>query len=88
MSDQVSTTDNGLAAQRPLVISLKGRWNPGIFSFNGRMNDCVLVLSPLVVAFVVAAGLGFLCAKNLSGGAGVRQIDNHSAAIHKLLFRS
>lgn len=54
-----------------------------------RLNAYASLLSPLIVAAVIVAGLGSLCAENLSGSHGARQVkEDHTTAVQRLLFRS
>jgi len=54
-----------------------------------RLNACASLMSPLIVAAVILAGLGSLCVENLSGSAASRQFkQDHTAAVQKLMFRS
>jgi hypothetical protein len=53
-----------------------------------RLNTCASLASTLVVAAVIVTGLVSLSAENLSQHATARQVQlDHSAAIHKLLFK-
>lgn len=53
-----------------------------------RLNSCASLMSSLTVATVVVIGLASLCAQNLSGSVGARHLnEDHSTAVHKLLFR-
>jgi cytoskeletal protein RodZ len=77
MSVEASTTDGPIAAETTSQFPSKDKLKSG-----------ASVLSPLIVALVVAGGLGVLCAENLNGSA-VRQLkEDHSNAIQKLFFRS
>jgi len=54
-----------------------------------KLNACASLMSPLIVAVVIVTGLATLCAENLNGSVGARQLkEDHSVAIQKLMFRS
>ena len=54
-----------------------------------RLNACTSLMSSLVLATVIVTGLAALCAQNLNGTVGAREMkQDHSTAIQKLMFRS
>ena len=55
--------------------------------FKGKLSACA-TLSPLILALIVAGGLGILCVENLVSPSVRHMNYDHSEAIFKLLFRS
>jgi hypothetical protein len=54
-----------------------------------HLNACASLMSPLIVAAVILAGLGTLCVENLNGAGASRQFkQDHTVAVQKLMFRN